>query len=128
MRFRGDPLRAHCHWPQTTLFSHVLSSLHEEQRWREATTHTAIEEDLTRCITLPSKIERGNQYLLVVTTSVGQLNLGPGGNNSRRSMAEENVFQNLQMVATLSTPPQGNQLWRCHGEGVEQIEDVTNLI
>ena len=93
----------HCQ-PHATLFSHVLSLLGEEQEQREATTHAAMEEDMTRCITLPSRMERENQYLLLITTSVGQLNLGPGGNNIRRPMAGENMFQNPQMVATFTTP------------------------
>ena len=74
----------------------------------EATTHTTspiAEEDMTRCTTPPSGTERQNQYLLVITASVGQLNLGPGGDNHERSTADphdENTFQNPQMAATFS--------------------------
>ena len=71
----------------------------------ETATHTAssaAEEDMTRCATLPSGTEKGNQYLLVVTASVGQLNSGPRGNGPKRSRADihdENTFQNPQMAA-----------------------------
>ena len=81
-------------WPQTTLFSHVLSPPVERQDFSETTTHTtssAAEEDTTRCTTLPSRTEKENWYLLVVTASVGQLNLGPGGDGPKRSRAE-NTF------------------------------------
>ena len=63
-----------CHQPFTTLFSHVLSLPGEGQEQREATTHATIKEDRTGCVTLPSGTERENQYLLFITTSVGQHN------------------------------------------------------
>ena len=72
----------------------------------ETTTHTtssAAEEDMTRYTTPPSGTEKENWYLLVITASVGQLNLGPGGNGPKRSRADihdENTFQNPQMAAT----------------------------
>ena len=49
--------------------------------------------------------------MLVVTSSVGRLNLGPGGDNARRSPSGENVFQNPQMLTVF--PP----LWGmiCYG-------------
>ena len=42
--------------------------------------------------------------MLVVTSSVGQLNLGPGGDHARRSLSGENVFQNPPMLALLPPP------------------------
>ena len=74
----------------------------------ETTTHTTspiVEEDMTRCITPPSRTERENWYLLVITASVGQLNLGPSSDNPERSTTDphdENTFQNPQMAATFS--------------------------
>ena len=68
----------------------------------ETTTHTtssATEEDMTRCTIPLSRTEKENWYLLVVTASVGQLNLGPGGDGLERSRAE-NTFWNPQMAAT----------------------------
>ena len=95
-------------WPQTTLFSHMLSPPVAGQDFMETTTVTAspiAEEDVTRCTTPLSGTERENRYLLVVTASVGQLNLGPSGNNHERSTADphdENTFWNPQMAATFS--------------------------
>ena len=95
-------------WPQATLFIHVLSLLVEGQDFMETTTHSAStipEEDVTRCTTPPSGTEKENWYLLVITASVGQLNLGPSGNNHKRSTAnphDENTFQNPLMAATFS--------------------------
>ena len=72
----------------------------------EATTPTAspvIEEDMTRCTTPSSGTERENWYLLVITASVGQLNLRPSSNNPKISTADvhdENTFWNPQMAAT----------------------------
>ena len=83
----------HCQ-PFTTLFSLVLSLPGETQEWREATTQATVKEDRTECITLPSGLGRENKYLLFVTASVGQLNLGPGGDNIRRPTAGDNMFQN----------------------------------
>ena len=74
----------------------------------ETTTHTTSPvavEDMTRSATPPSRKERENWYLLVITASVGQLNLGPGSDNPRRSTTDphdRNAFWNLQMVATFS--------------------------
>ena len=106
-------------WPPITLFSHVLSSPDEEQEFRDTTAHTIssiAEENMTRCATLLSGTERENQYLLVVTASVEQLNLGPGGNNVRGSAADENSFQNPWMQPPLPHPPGQSvmeaSLWR----------------
>ena len=44
--------------------------------------------------------------MLVVTSSVGQLNLGPDGDNARGSPSSGNVFQNPQMSAVFP-PPHG---------------------
>ena len=95
-------------WPQTTLFSCVLSLPVEGQDCMGTTTHTAspiADEDVARCTTPPSGTERENQYLLVVTTSVGKLRLGPGGNNPERSTTDPhsgNTFQNPWMAAIFS--------------------------
>ena len=42
--------------------------------------------------------------MLVVTSSVGQLNLGPDGDNARGSLGGGNVFQNPQMLAVFPPP------------------------
>ena len=92
-------------WPQTTLFSCMLSLLAEGQDFMENTTHTAspiADEDTAGCTTPPSGTERENWYLLVITASVGQLSLGPSGNNPERSTTDSpsgNTFQNPWMPA-----------------------------
>ena len=95
------------HLPQTTIFSCLLLLLGKEQEFRKTTTHAAspiTEEDMAECTNPPTGTERENPYLLVITTSVGELNLGPGGDNARRPHVEGNMFQNLQMVAILTAP------------------------
>ena len=50
-------------------------------------------------------MEGENQYLLVITTSIEQLSLGPSGDNPEQSSTDlprGNMFQNLQMAAVLS--------------------------
>ena len=95
-------------WPQATLFSCILSPPVEGLDFMETTTHTTCpiaEEDMTRCTTPPSGTERENQYPLVITASVGQLNLGPGSNTHERSTTdppEENMFWNPWMAVTFS--------------------------
>ena len=42
--------------------------------------------------------------MLVVTSSVGQLNLGLDGNNARGPPGSGNVFQNTQMSAVFPLP------------------------
>ena len=101
-------------WPQTTLFSRVLSPLGDEPSgldtgFTEATTQTppplVANVDKDRCTTPPFGMEGENQYLLVITTSIEQLSLGPGGNNPKKSSTDlprRNTFQNPQMAAVLS--------------------------
>ena len=56
------------------------------------------------CTSLPPKVKRSNRYMVVVTSSVGQLDLGPGGDNARRSPSGETIFQNLQISAMFPQP------------------------
>ena len=92
-------------WPQTTLFSQVLllpgnKSSGLDTGFTEATTQTAplavANVDMARCTTQPFGMEREKQYLLVVTTSMEQLSLGPGGENPQKSPND---------------PPRGNPFW-----------------
>ena len=95
------------HEPHTTIFSCVLLLLGEEQEFRKATTYATspvTEEDMAECATSPTRKERENPCLVVVTPSVAQLNLGPGGNSARRPTAEGNAFQNPWMAATFAVP------------------------
>ena len=59
----------------------------------------------------PQRLSGAKRYMLVVTSSVGQLNLGPGGDNARRSTSGENVFQNPQM-SVVFPPPHGVTCYR----------------
>ena len=54
------------------------------------------------CTSPPLGVKRSNRYMLVVTSSVGQLNLGPDSDNARGSPDSGNVFQNPQMLAVFS--------------------------
>ena len=88
--------------PQTTLFSCVLRPPVEGQDFVKTTTPTTsstTEEDMTGCIILLPRTERGNQYWFVVTASVGQFNLGPHDNGPKGSRAE-NTFWNLRIATT----------------------------
>ena len=90
-------------WPQTTLFSWVLSLPVEGQDSMEAA-----DEDSARCTTLPSGTERENWYLLVITASVEQLSLGPSSDSSEESttdLPKGNPFQNPWMAAMFSGSP-----------------------
>ena len=77
---------------------------------------------MTRCTTQPSGTERENWHLLVITASVGQLNLGCSGNNHERSTTDppegKHILEPMDGFHFLWIY-QGNQLWRCHCEGVE---------
>ena len=103
------------HDPQATNFSRVLSSPREEQELRRTATHIAslaAERDMAEYTASPVRTERENPCLLLMTASVAWLNLGPGSNTTRRSTAEGNAFQNLQMVATFLIPPRAI----CYGD------------
>ena len=80
-----------------------------EPGFMEATTHTAspiiADVDPPRCTTPRSGLEKENQYLLVITASLEQLSLGPGGDNPKKSTTNPprgNMFQNPQMAAIFS--------------------------
>ena len=49
------------------------------------------------------EIKQRERYMLVVTSSVGQLTLGLGGNNAGMAQDGKNVFTNPQMSAVF--PP-----------------------
>ena len=83
------------HEPHATIFSCMLSSPKEEQELRRTTTYitsTAAERDMAKYTASPARTERENPCLLFVTSSVARLNLGPGGDTTRRSTAEGNAF------------------------------------
>ena len=105
-------------WPQTSSSSFgkiepPLGNQPDEQdtSFMEATTQTASpamsDVKLTRCITPPDRTEEENQYILVTTASIRQLNLGCANNDLRESATAppgRDAFQNLHMVAVLLGP------------------------
>ena len=80
------------HETQATIFSCMLLSPREEQEPRRNTTYVtslAAKRDMAKYTVSPARTERENPCLLLVTASVAWLSLGPGGNTTRRSAAEE---------------------------------------
>ena len=103
-------------WPQPSLssFSRIVPPLGDkpsehDTSFTEATTQTASlamsDAELTGCITLPDRMEEENWYVLVITTSIRQLNLESANNNLGESSTAppgRDTFQNPCMVAVLS--------------------------
>ena len=95
--------------PKMTIFSQVLAPLPDKQRAVEGPpcpVSPQAENEVIWCTSPPPEIKQSDRYMLVVPSSVGQLNLGPCGDNARRSQGSENVFQNPQMSAVFP-PPHG---------------------
>ena len=94
----------------------------------EATTQTASpamsDVELTRRITPLDRMEEENQYLLVITTSIRQLNLGTADNDLGElatALPGRDAFQNPHMVAVLLGPTRraiGSQ-----GATVKELEE-----
>ena len=110
---RVDP-RAMNQWPQTSSSSGVMLPLGNEPSkpdtsFREATTQTIppamTNAEPIRHTTPPVGMEGENQYLLVITASIGQLSLESAGNGlkgSSTALHGGDIFQNPQMAAVLS--------------------------
>ena len=110
---RVDP-RAMNQWPQTSSSCGVIPPLGNEPSkpntgFTEATTQTVspatTDAEPIRHTTPPVGTEGENQYLLVVTTFIGQLSLEPASNGLEGSSAAPHggdTFQNPQMAAVLS--------------------------
>ena len=99
---------------KTTIFSQVLSMPVNEQDTAEdpsCSISPLAEEEVIWCTSPLPEVEQSNRYMLVVTSSVGQLNLGPDGNNARGSPCSGNVFQNLQMLAVFPPPCGAISYW-----------------
>ena len=56
------------------------------------------------CASPPQGLEQPERYVLVVTSSVGWLDLGAGGNNIRESNGDRSLFQNPWMLAVFPSP------------------------
>ena len=80
---------------KTTIFNQVLSTPVNEQETAEAPSCSICplaEEEAIWCTSSLPEVEWSDRYMLVVTSSVGQLNLEPDGNNARGSPGGRNVF------------------------------------
>ena len=78
-----------------TIFSWVLATPVDEQKATEAPPHPVsplTEDEVIWCTSSPPEIKQSNRYMLVITSLLDQLNLGPGGDNARRSPSGENMF------------------------------------
>ena len=88
--------------PKMTIYTWVLATPVDEQKTVETPSHSIsplAEDDAIWCTCLPPEVKQSYRYMLVVTSSVGRLNLGTDGDNARRSLSGGNVFQNPQMLA-----------------------------
>ena len=56
------------------------------------------------CASPPQGLEQHERYVLVVTSLVGWLDLGAGGNNIRESQGDRSLFQNPWMLAIFPPP------------------------
>ena len=102
-------------WPQTSSssFGRMEPPLDDQPGEQdtclmEATTQTASlamsDVELTRCITPPDRMEEQNQYVLIITTSISQLNLGTANDDLGKSATAppgRDAFWNPCMVAVL---------------------------
>ena len=92
--------------PKTTIFNWVLATPVDEQKAIGAPHPVSplAEDEAIWCTSSPPEIKQSNRYMLVITSLVDQLNIGPGGDNARRYPSGENVFQNPQMLAVFPPP------------------------
>ena len=96
-----------CPQSRTTIFSRVLATPVNGQETVEDPLHSIspfAEGEAIWCTSRPLEVKWSNRYMLVVTSSVGWLNLGPDGDNAGGSPDSGNVFQNPQMSAVFPQP------------------------
>ena len=90
-----------------TIFSLVLAPPVNEPRIVEDPPHLDCpppKDEAIWCASPPQGLAQHERYTLVVTSSVGQLDLGAGGDNIRESQGGRNLFQNPQMLAVFPPP------------------------
>ena len=129
---RVDP-RAMNQWPQTSSSCGIMPPLGDEPRepdtsFTEATTQTiSLAMTNTKPIrhTIPPVGAEGeNQYLLVITASIGKLSLESASNDlegSSTALHGGDTFQNPRMAAVLSTTHKW-QLFFLHQQGQSVME------
>ena len=74
---------ASCPQLGVTIFSRVLSTLVTEAPPHPVSPLSG--DEAIWCTSPPSGLEQSERYMLVVTSLVNQLDLGPGGNSVRES-------------------------------------------
>ena len=92
---------------KTTIFSWILATPVDEQEAIEAPPHPAsplAEDEVLWCTSPPPGIEQSKRYMLVVTSLVDRMNLGPVCDNARGSSCGKNAFQNPWMLAVFPPP------------------------
>ena len=91
---------------KTTIFTWVLSPVNEQETAEAPSCSISplAEEEVIWCPSPLPEVEQSDRYMLVVTSSVGRLNLGPDGENAKGSPGGGNVFRNLQMLAVFPPP------------------------
>ena len=90
-----------------TIFSRVLSTPVGEPKVMEAPplpVSFPSGDEAIWCTSPPLGLGQSNRYLLVVTSLVNQLGMGPSGNNIKESQSGRNTLQNPWMVAVFSPP------------------------
>ena len=92
--------------PGMTIFSRVLANLINEPRVAEDPPHqeSPPKDEAIWCASPPQGLEQHERYVLVVTSLVGQLDLGAGGNNIRESQGGRSLFWNPWMLAIFPPP------------------------
>ena len=133
-------LGATSQWPQTnsTGFGGIEPLLgnqpvEKDASFMEATTQTASptmsDIELTGPITPPDRMEEENWYMLVVTTSIWQLNLETADVDLGESVTASpgrDAFQNPCMAAVFLGPTK--MVISSQGATVEELEDITDLM
>ena len=85
--------------------------------------------ELTRPITPLDKMEEENQYILVLTASIQQLNLETANVDLRESVTVSpgrDAFQNPHMVAVFLGPTR--RVISSQGTTVVELKDITDLM
>ena len=102
----------------TTIFSRVLANPIDEPKvvedspcWESPPKDKAI-----WCASPPQGLEQHERYVLVVTLSVGWLDLGAGGNNIIDSQGGRSLFQNPRMSAVFSSTKGSKPLRWCYSD------------
>ena len=89
-----------------TIFSQVLANPIDEPRVAENPPHqeSPPKDEAILCASPPQGLEQHERYVLVVTSSVGQLDLGAGGDSIGESQGGRSLFWNPWMLAIFPPP------------------------